>query len=119
MILSKEIIEKGKSERGGWNRYQLGLLGIPWPPVRGWQGTIIGRDFPEQAIRNFLHSRSGGSAKPLRKSAAPRASLPKDVQQAISDRAKAMVSSQPGPIGSATFTCTAASCTYPKCMCGC
>ena len=34
-------------------------------------------------------------------------------------RAAAMVASQPGPIGSATFTCTAASCTYPKCMCGC
>lgn len=44
----------------------------------------------------------------------------KKVDPAISERAKAIVSKHTDPVtksGQHTFTCTAASCTYPACQC--
>lgn len=53
MILTKELFEKGKSSNGGWNNQQLKCLGIV-NPTRGWKHEIIGKDFPEEAIRMFI-----------------------------------------------------------------
>lgn len=27
----------GISERGAWNRAQLALIGVSWPPLKGWK----------------------------------------------------------------------------------
>ena len=32
-----ETIEQGCSENGGWNKPQLALIGIAWPPYQGWR----------------------------------------------------------------------------------
>ncbi len=51
-----ETIEQGCSENGGWNKPQLALVGIEWPPVRGWRklleksGLRVRREVHEQFI---------------------------------------------------------------------
>ena len=32
-----ETIEQGCSDNGGWNKPQLALIGVSWPPVQGWR----------------------------------------------------------------------------------
>lgn len=32
-----ETIAQGCSERGGWNKPQLALIGVVWPPIKGWR----------------------------------------------------------------------------------
>lgn len=33
-------LEDTKSSNGGWSKAQLALLGVPWPPVKGWKEQI-------------------------------------------------------------------------------
>lgn len=40
--VTQELIERGQSGMGGWNREQLKLIGVPWPPIRGWRHMAIG-----------------------------------------------------------------------------
>lgn len=54
MLLSKGILEQGKSKRGGWSRAQVEALGGKWPLERKWKDTLLGKDIPDDAIQNFL-----------------------------------------------------------------
>lgn len=54
MILTREILEKGKSERGGWNRNQLEVLGVAWPPRQGWKSDILGKELSDSSAEAFL-----------------------------------------------------------------
>lgn len=40
--ITERLIEAGQSEAGGWNQAQLELLGVRWPPKRGWKRRIRG-----------------------------------------------------------------------------
>jgi len=53
MILTKEIVEAGRSRNGGYGLNQLKILGI-FSFKRGWKKRIIGKDFDEKIINNFL-----------------------------------------------------------------
>lgn len=53
MILTQDIFEKGKSSKGGWNKKQYVLLGIQ-KLYNGWKLDIIGKDYPEETINQFL-----------------------------------------------------------------
>jgi hypothetical protein len=52
MILTKEIIEQGKSSNSGWSAEQLNCFGETF--VHGWKRRIIGKDFPEETIKKFV-----------------------------------------------------------------
>lgn len=54
MIVTNELIIQGMSGNGGWNRAQLELLGIPWPPVQGWKRRAIGTVIPDADADLFL-----------------------------------------------------------------
>ena len=54
MDISEELIAAGTSERGGLSKRQLALLGVDWPPVRGWKKSIIGRAISEEDAEVFL-----------------------------------------------------------------
>lgn len=71
MILTPEILEQGKSVRGGWCLNQFRALGVElWGgidaagvfhqcgPRAGWKKTVLGKDFPESDITEFLSHRS-------------------------------------------------------------
>lgn len=52
--ITEDIIEAGKSNAGGWKKEQLALLGIDWPPTKGWKDRIIGELMPESIINKFI-----------------------------------------------------------------
>ena len=47
MRLTADQIEAGRSPAGGWTRKQLAAWGIPWPPPKGWQRALMGKDVPK------------------------------------------------------------------------
>lgn len=48
------MIQDGRSRRGGWSERQFVLLGVPYPPQKGWRKTILGKEFKEEVIKEFL-----------------------------------------------------------------
>jgi hypothetical protein len=54
VVITRELLEKGQSSRGGWSREQFALLGITWPPVPGWPERICGKELPDGTALRFL-----------------------------------------------------------------
>jgi len=68
MILTNELIEQGKSSRGGWSGKQWKLFGVSKHPSKGWKKKLIGKDFPHKAIIEFIglkdkHLKAGSNKK--------------------------------------------------------
>lgn len=53
MKITKEVLNKGKSSRNGWNHKQLGLLGVGIPLVSGWYKRLIGSDAEIETVKQF------------------------------------------------------------------
>jgi len=47
-----EVLESGKSRNGGFSHEQLRILGVDWPPQRGWKSKI--KDLSEEQIKIFI-----------------------------------------------------------------
>lgn len=60
MKLTKQMIFAGRSVRGGCNAKQLALLGVEWPPKKGWIWKISGTDIPGERYARFLQLTKGG-----------------------------------------------------------
>jgi hypothetical protein len=58
--VTAELIAAGRSQRGGWSKAQLALLGVPWPPPAGWKGEVIGRAISKAAADRFVELRDEG-----------------------------------------------------------
>ena len=43
MKVTEDLIKAGETAGGGWNRHQLELIGVAWPPVKGWKWRAQGR----------------------------------------------------------------------------
>lgn len=54
MIVTKEFLDRGKSARGGWNKKQLAVLGVHWPPRADWQRVLIGKMYRDEIGEKFL-----------------------------------------------------------------
>jgi hypothetical protein len=54
IVMTKELLEKGRSRQGGFNGPQINCLGINLFKNRGWPRRIIGQEFPEEKIKKFL-----------------------------------------------------------------
>ena len=54
MIITNELIVKGKSSNGGWSSKQLKLLGVAWPPQTGWLKKLIGKKVDEKIMLKFI-----------------------------------------------------------------
>jgi 5-methylcytosine-specific restriction endonuclease McrA len=52
-ILTVDILNEGKSRNGFWSNKQLYALGIR-EIKKGWKKLIIGKEVPDECIRNFL-----------------------------------------------------------------
>ncbi len=55
MILTETILKLGRSYRGGWTREQMRLIGLEWPLVRGWKPEVIGQEFPDDNLIQFVY----------------------------------------------------------------
>lgn len=54
MLLTKEILEDGKSRNGGWSLKQFKLFGFDTLPKKGWKDIICGQDWPDEVVSQFL-----------------------------------------------------------------
>jgi hypothetical protein len=54
IILTEEILEKGKSRNGAWSAAQVKLFGIS-EFRKGWKKNIVGHSFPSAIIQRFLN----------------------------------------------------------------
>jgi len=57
MKLTRAMIDSGKSDRGGWNRAQIELLGVEWPLSWGWITRILGKEISGRDYERFLELR--------------------------------------------------------------
>jgi ribonuclease HI len=58
LAITFDLIEAGKSERGGWSKRQLACLGVPWPPPKSWKETAAGRVIQRSEAETFLKLKS-------------------------------------------------------------
>lgn len=47
-------IERGRSRTGGWSKEQLALIGVSWPPEKGWKKRVARMDIPAETIERFI-----------------------------------------------------------------
>lgn len=70
MKLTYEIINGAGSRAGHvgfcYNAYQLRLLGIGWPPRKGWVGRLIGKE-ADNAVIEAVYRLKGARSKQERK----------------------------------------------------
>jgi len=52
-LITKDIIEQGKSRNGGWNLKQLQLFGFD-NFRKNWQKMVIGQEWPREIITQFI-----------------------------------------------------------------
>ena len=54
MKLTREILHSAGTNGIGFNRQQLILLGVQWPPVKGWLTRLIGREISDETWQKVL-----------------------------------------------------------------
>ena len=42
VVLTRVLLHSAASGNCGWNREQLAVLGVPWPPPKGWLSALVG-----------------------------------------------------------------------------
>lgn len=52
--ITEAFLRAGQSGRDGWTKRKLALLGVNWPPRKGWKRLVIGQDIPESVAEEFL-----------------------------------------------------------------
>lgn len=58
VILNKELINAAKTERGGFTAKQLRILGIAWPPKKGWAKDLRGRCLDGGTYQRFVDAKN-------------------------------------------------------------
>ncbi len=81
-LTETRLMEGSCSRTGSWNRKQLALIGVPWPPPKGWKDWVIGTPLDEDVFWEFvrLGGRYGKASEgndvpapsPVRKAFAPK-----------------------------------------------
>jgi hypothetical protein len=54
MKITKQFLESGMSNPGAWTREQLELIGVSWPPRKGWKKQLIGKEISPWDAELFL-----------------------------------------------------------------
>jgi hypothetical protein len=45
ILVDKKLLDENVSnESGGWTKAQLNVLGIDWPPYKGWKDDVINKN---------------------------------------------------------------------------
>ncbi len=53
MLVTDALIDAGRSGSGGWTKEQLALLGVCWPPSKGWRSRVVGTEIPDKDAMAF------------------------------------------------------------------
>lgn len=54
MEITEALLDAGRSERGGWSRQQVELLGVEWPLRQGWKRAVIGKTVSDDVAEEFI-----------------------------------------------------------------
>lgn len=65
MKITEEILETLKTQKGGYTRETLAILGVPWPPKRGWKKALL------KDVRAYNRQKAKSVGKPRRKNKSP------------------------------------------------
>lgn len=52
--ITRALLEEGMNGNGGWNRKQLDLIGVSWPPKKGWREWAIGKEISDRDAERFI-----------------------------------------------------------------
>jgi hypothetical protein len=60
VAVTREFIDSGRSIAGGWTREQLAVLGVSWPPPKGWKDWACEHtpELSEADAARFLRGRN-------------------------------------------------------------
>lgn len=58
IVLTHSIIHSAATNHNGFNRPQLELLGVSWPPQKGWLSSLIGKEISAQKWQLVLQLKS-------------------------------------------------------------
>lgn len=50
MIITSKILNAVQTKPGGYTSIQLKVLGVAWPPAKGWKVSVIGKDIKDWRI---------------------------------------------------------------------
>jgi len=53
MKITEEFLNNISLRKDGWNRLQLDLLGVAWPPAQGWKQGLLGKEISEETARRL------------------------------------------------------------------
>ena len=66
VTIDMALILAGQTERGGWNKSQLELIGVSWPPTKGWIHLVLGRQISCNDASEFVRLKTKqANQKPL------------------------------------------------------
>lgn len=54
VTIDMALILAGQTERGGWNKSQLALIGVSWPPEKGWIRFVLGKEISGHDASEFV-----------------------------------------------------------------
>jgi len=57
MRITNNLIESMRTRKGGFTSASLRILGVSWPPKKGWKRNIIGNDASPELIQ-FINNRN-------------------------------------------------------------
>lgn len=57
-----QVLQLRETSFASISRAQLHLIGVAWPPPKGWKRTAIGREVPDEVAAEFVSLRGGGRA---------------------------------------------------------
>jgi len=52
--ITKEFLMDNRTKNGAWNKKQLKILNVPWPPPRGWHRLVIGKEIEREKEISFV-----------------------------------------------------------------
>ena len=52
-VVTSEWVHENATRRGGWTADQLAVLGVAWPPAKGWLSRLVGTTITCHRKRQF------------------------------------------------------------------
>ena len=84
-IITDRWIINNKTPGGGYNRKQLNILGIEWPPKFNWKLTLVGKKINKKVAEEFENLANTGNKSPkkniVQEDKSDIAQLKKDVKE--------------------------------------
>lgn len=63
VTVTSDLIDSGRCAAGGWNKHQLAILGVKWPPPTGWKARAVGRNITTAESIRFAALRGDPSMR--------------------------------------------------------